>query len=221
LYIRRLLGCLFFAFCLGTSPACAEIYKDIRPLDTLADIKAKLPGATYERLHPAWAQEWDTLYSVSGQGLSGTIVVKFHDDRPSFRKKLQEGIDAEHKDVVEKLANASDEDALSVDWVRWIPVAPIPLPRFVSKYGKPDTSAFSDEDLQPYRVWKKGVTAFLADDEKSVVRVDYFFTRDELRQEYKSKYGLVPDFLSQEQEDKSAGRATAKVPKKAKRKSGG
>lgn len=207
-------------FWVGSVAASAETYKDIKPLDTLADIKAKLPGAKYERLHPAWAQEWETLYTVSGEGLSGTIVVKFQDSRPYFRKKLQENSEAEHKDVVEKLANASDDEALSVEWVRWIPVAPIPLQRFILKYGKPDNKGFADENLQPYQEWKKGLTAYLSDDEKSVVRVDFFFTPEELRQDYLSRYGFVPDFLKQEESGKKVTGKSAKPPKKSKKSSG-
>lgn len=37
------------------SQSYAETYKGIGPFDTLSDIKQKFPGATYEKVHPAWA----------------------------------------------------------------------------------------------------------------------------------------------------------------------
>jgi len=44
------------------------------------------------------------------------------------------------------------------------------LIRFVSKYGAPDKSGCTDDDLEPYRQGtKRGIFASLSDDEKSVV----------------------------------------------------
>jgi hypothetical protein len=57
----------------------AEIYRDIRPYDTRAEVRKKFPGGDFKLLHPAWAQKSDLLYSISGSGLVGTIVVKFTD----------------------------------------------------------------------------------------------------------------------------------------------
>ncbi len=209
------LCCLFVV---AAKMADAEIYGNITPLDTFADVKAKLPGATYEQLHPAWAQEADILYSVSGHGLSGTIVIKFHDQRPFLRKKLLENSGSSDKSALEKLVEGTDEASLNVEWVRWIPVAPIPLQRLVSKYGKPDKSGFADDDLQPYRDWKTGVTAYLSDDEKSVLRLDFSFNAKEIRDAYQSRYGFVPDFLGARAETKTSASAAVK-PKRTKKKS--
>lgn len=173
-----------------------EICQGIGPLDKMADIKARLPGATYERIHPAWAQEEDALFGISGEGLSGTIIVKFFDTRPFFRRELGKDIDSNLRKTYEALASKPEEEAMSVEWVRWIPDAPIPLQRFVSKYGKPERSGFSDDDLQPYREWiGRGLAVMLSDDEKRVLRVDYRFTLEEQRHAYKSKYGFVPTYL--------------------------
>jgi hypothetical protein len=191
---------LWVAHCLGLvgSQAKAEIYKDISPLDTLADIKRKFPGADYSPLKPAWAQEWDAMYSVSGRGLSGKIIVKFYDSRPEFKKALQDYPESKDKETFQRLATASDEEALSVEWVRWVPDIPIPLQRFVSKYGKPAGSGFSDDDLQPYRAWSTGIAAYLSDDEKNVISVEFTFTKEERRKAYQAKYGFVPDFLKED-----------------------
>lgn len=178
------------------SGASAEIYRGIGPLDTLGSVKAKLPSATYERLKPAWARPEDALYAVSGEGISGTIIIKFNDSRPLFRQLLATATKAEDKKMFEGLAKETDEEAFSVEWVRWMPDSPIPLQRFISKYGEPEQRGFSDEDMQPYRLWKtKGIAAYLSDSESFVLRVDFDFTRDEMREAYQAKYGFIPDFL--------------------------
>src|SRR6185312_12360749 len=185
--------CLWF----GGAGVDAEVYQKIGPLDTLADIKLRFPSADYKQLKPAWAQEWDVMYSVSGEGLSGQIIVKFNDGRPSYKKMLQDDPESKNKEMLEKLATETNEEALSVEWVRWVPSSPIPLQRFISKYGKPTNSGFSDEDLQPYRNWSKGLTAYLSDDEKAVLHVDFTFTREERRKAFQEKYGFVPDSLKE------------------------
>lgn len=156
-----------------------EIYRGIGPLADLADMKGMFPGATLEKLTPAWAQDHDVLYQITGKGMSGTIVVKFYDGRPAWRRRAEEAEDPEQKAMLEEWANAS-EDTISVEWVRWIPDRAIPLQRFISKYGTPESKGFADEDLQPFRYWHaRGLTAFLSDDEKFVVRVDFEFTVSE------------------------------------------
>lgn len=100
------------------------------------------------------------------------------------------------KKLLEDLSKQPDDKAFTVDWVRWVPDAPIPLRRFISKYGKPDRSDFSDDDMQPYRSWDtKGLTAYLSDSESFVLRVDFGFTKDELRAAYQGKFGFIPDHL--------------------------
>lgn len=176
--------------------ASAEIYGGIGPLDTLGNVKTKYPGATYERLKPAWGQPEDALYAVKGQGISGSIVINFYDSRPIFRQLLATATSAEDKKMFNELARQSDEEAFSVEWVRWMPDSPISLQRFISKYGDPDQRGFADDDMQPYRFWKtKGLTAYLSDSEAFVVRVDFHFTEEERRQAYQARYGFVPDFL--------------------------
>lgn len=115
--------------------ASAETYRGIVPLDTLGDLKKKFPGATFTRRHPALAQRGDVVYSIEGPSISGTIVVT------SYEPKANE--------------TATDDD-VEVSRVRWIPHAPIPLARFVFKYGEPQESGFAGEDLEPYRHWVKG-----------------------------------------------------------------
>jgi hypothetical protein len=176
----------------------AETYKEIGCLDTLAEVKAQFPKADFKRIqNAAWLQEDDVLYEITGLGMSGSIVIRFYDDRPLFKKWADTQADDEQKEIYTKLANAPD-DSVTVSWVRWVPDSPIPLQRFILKYGKPEKSGFSDDDLQPYRTWEtKGLTAFLSDDEKAVRRVDYHFTKEERRSAYVRKGRPLPAWLKE------------------------
>lgn len=171
----------------------AEIYQGIGPLDTMADLKMKYPHATFEQLHPAWAQEQDVMYSITGHGLSGLIIVKFVDHRPEYRRRSLAATDEATITLLTHLMNLSDDDSLGVDWVRWIPAAIIPLQRLVAKVGPPEEKGFASDDLQPYRHWaKKGLVAYLSDDEKTVVRIDYEFTPTEYCATWHTKFPQVP-----------------------------
>jgi hypothetical protein len=179
-----------------SSSALAEIYQGIGPLDNLGDVRARFPSAAYENIKAAWVTESDALYKISGMGISGDIYVKFSDSRPEFRKMIQESDSNEPNETLNSLAQQSDEEALSVEWVRWIPVQPIPLQRFILKYGNPSKSGFDDQDLEPYKLWEsRGISAYISDNEKHVLRVDYTFTNQEYRAAYKAKYKFIPKWL--------------------------
>jgi hypothetical protein len=176
--------------------ANAEIYKNINPLDTLADVKSKFPNAIYEKVPAAWVTEMDSFYKITGQGLSGRIMIKFNDYRPVYKKMADDNPNSESFESMQNLANQSDEDALSVDWVRWIPEPPIPLERFMLKYGKPDKSGFDDDNMDPYKSWEsRGIMVYLTNDGKDVYKVDFSFTNNEMRKAWKSKYNYIPKEL--------------------------
>lgn len=202
-----LLACWMFGF---STSVYAETYRGIGPLDTLSDLKEKFPTAKFSKQNPAWALETDVLYQISGEGMSGIIVVKFDDDRPYIQQLLTragDSLESSTKEQAENLINRTDEDAITVEWVRWVPDYVIPVTRFVSKYGKPDKSGFSDEDFQPYRSWeKKGLTAYLTDDEKNVVRVDFDFTKSEWRAAYLKKGMAIPPWLHESMPTKKRAR---------------
>lgn len=155
----------------------AEIYMGIRPFDTLADVKKLFPNATFKDLKPAWAKPSDRLMSISGPGISGTIIVLFYEHRMSDRGKSQ------HPDLptINKMLGETDDVALEVEWVRWSPISPgVPLARLVSKYGAVFEKGYDASDFQPFRQWKAaGVLAVLSDDEKTVIGVDFTFTPEE------------------------------------------
>jgi len=171
-----------------------ESYQGIGPLDSLADIKVRFPKAEFKELHPAWAQETELLYQVTGFGMSGTLVIKFDDSGPYLTKMRDVADTDEKRKFWQNLLDKPDE-AKTVAWVRWIPDSPIPLQRFIAKYGPADVKDFAEEDMQPYRSWKRGIQAFLTDDEKLVTRVDFTYTNAEMRNAYKEKFGYVPDPL--------------------------
>ena len=176
----------------------AEGYRGIEPLDNLGDVKNRFPNTKVEKLSPGWAQATDALYQFTGIGMSGFIIVKFDDYRPKWKEMAEQDQDPTSNSAkfFQTLSEKSDEEAMEVAWVRWVPNTKIPLQRLISKYGKPEKSGFSDEDFQPYRSWdKKGVAAFLSDDEKYVGRIDFSFTREEYRKAYLTKYKFLPDWL--------------------------
>lgn len=176
----------------------AEIYGGIMPLDTLGDIKNRYPNAKVEKMEPAWAQDTDALYMFAGVGIVGVIVVKFNDIRPTLEKIAEENPKSSDSEFYQRLTQQSDEEALAVSWVRWVPDYKIPLQRIISKYGKPEKKGFSDDGYQPYRSWpKRGIEAYLTDDEKYVHRIDYIFTQGEYRRAYLKKYKYVPDWLKE------------------------
>ena len=174
----------------------SEIYQGIGPIDTLGEVKSKFPNAKFTKLNPAWAQETDALYQITGSGMSGIIIINFFDGRSLWASTLKDSNNTNDLNALKDLANQSDDAALTVGWVRWVPDRIIPLSRFIAKYGNPEKKGFSDENRQPYRTWdKKGLTTYLTDDEKNVMRVDYDFTMDEMQKAYLEKYGSLPPFL--------------------------
>ena len=201
---------IFFLALTASVSVHAEMYLGIAPLETLGEIKARFPRATFTRTSPGWAQKTDVMFQIRGDGMSGLIVVKLSDMRPAYKELLDKNPDTPN-DFLRALANQSDDEAITVDWVRWMPNAPIPLQRFISKYGQPEKSGFADEDYQPYRLWvKRGVNAYLSDNEKDVVRVDFAFTREEYKAAYLRKYNTIPDWLKDQPKPKDQQRSPAK-----------
>lgn len=211
--------CKLFIFSILIIPtlAYAEIYLNIRPFDSLGDVRNKFPGGVFEKIVPAWAKERDVLFKITGEGLSGSIIIKFYDWRPLSRKYLQYYIDEQnlrkgevvnnqesipsfikeyHDDQLESLIrsrqaelnkNEDDDKVLTVEWVRWSPDNPIPLQRFITKYGKPEKSGFDDSSMVPYKEWERGITVYLSDDGKMVLLIQYDFNNEELSKEWDIK----------------------------------
>jgi hypothetical protein len=201
-----------FLVCVLVAGSSAEIYRRIIPYSTLGDVKKLFPGATFNKMHPAWAQETDVMYKIDGVGIQGLIIIKFDDSRPTFKKMEAEAADNNAQELWKSLANESEEDGLGVSWVRWVLDTPFSVDRLITKYGKPEKSDFSQEDFQPYKEWtSRGIAANLSDDGKKVMSIEFQFTPKEMKDAWNKKFGVYKAPSPQEE-------ATGKKGKKGKKK---
>ena len=177
---------LFMALALASlsTTGRAEKYLVFEPLDTLGDLRHKLPGAAFTRLSPAWTVDYQALYKISGSGLSGLIYAMFDDSRALYRVMASDRFEASKPDkeiYAGKARDLSDDAAMTLAWVRWMPEAPIPMERVYQRYGPFDERGVSEDDFKPVRGWRRrGVRATLSDDEKGVIFLEFHFTQDEM-----------------------------------------
>ena len=169
----------------------AEIYKDFTPFITLKQIKLNYPNANFEDAKPAWANEDEALFRMTGAGLTGTIVLKFSKSDKFWTKQLNE-YEAkslnENSESITYLINFYKtslalplDERLVLDWVRFVPYIQIPYERLISRYGKPEKCGSNAEDFTPYCSWEsKGVSINLSDDKKLVANIEYTFTYEEM-----------------------------------------
>lgn len=180
--------------CLFTNSARSEILQDIGYRESLKAIRNKLPNATFTPLKPAWLQSDEAFYLVAGPGLPGSLRINFDDSRPFFKKILEEDPGNEKAAAWARLAAQVDDDALTVSWVRWIPSIPIPLTRYIQRYGKPACSF--NEAMEPICEWSSiALLADMTDDQKLVIQVSTRFSKSEKRAAYLREFGFVPDSL--------------------------
>jgi hypothetical protein len=189
-------GFMIFAACLLVcsivAVSSAEIYLGITPFKALGDVKNMFPGAEFKKLNPAWAKEDDAMYSVTGEGIAGKIIIMFHDTRPLNREYMNQETDDTMRRVFKEYSERSDDDSLLVSWVRWVPDEPFPVERLIAKYGKPERSDFSSVDFKPYNQWKtKGIYAHLSDDGENVVMITYNPTEKELKEADDARVKIV------------------------------
>lgn len=181
----------------------AEILHGVLPLDSLKEVKQKFPNAQFTRLKPAWVTEDEAFFRMSGSGFVGELYLDFSDERPSAKKSIAK-LCSDSSDtppeslcgIYSTLASQSDDEALSINWVRWVPPQAIPIQRYRSKYGEPTRIDFSKDTMEPEAHWDTiALDAGLSDDQKMVIKVETIFSRSERRQAYLRKYGFVPEFL--------------------------
>jgi hypothetical protein len=194
-----------------SSVANAEIYQGIIASSTLGEIKKKFPNASITAVKAAWVTSSDGFYSMTGVGLPGLTYLAFSDSRPWFAKEIadqqriiedQQALpDSDNKtkklksakallEIYTPYANEGDDEALVINWIRWVPTAPIPIARYVAKFGAPTKTAFKDDTMQPYSTWiAKGLSVTLSDDQKFVINVEYSFTPAEQQAGCRLKYG--------------------------------
>ena len=182
------------------SVTIAEIYLGIGPRDNLATLRKKFPNANFNKEKPAWGEDIDELYSITGQGISGNIVVLLNDYYELWKRQVEKEPDTEKRKAMTEMPSPSADNEV-IRWVRWIPDSPFPATRLIAKYGKPEISDFSSDDYRPYKEWKKrGVRAYLTDDSKKVLGIDFTFTAKERSDASIEKFGI--DFTGYKQSKK-------------------
>ncbi|CAN5550430.1 hypothetical protein BH11PSE7_BH11PSE7_30260 [soil metagenome] len=180
----------------------AEILQNIYPLDTLGVIKAKYPNGLFQKVNAAWVTPDDAFFEMSGQGFPGKLFLKFSDGRPAAKKYIAEQCPDQSNrtkallcELKQSSVSSSDEDALEIDWVRWVPAEPIPMARYISKYGEPKFD-LNSTTMSPSAYWYgANLSAELTADKKLVNFVTTSFTRAEQRQAWQLKFKFVPPEL--------------------------
>ena len=166
---------LLFLFC---NVSIAEIYRDFTPFLSLSQIKKRYPNAIFDVVKAGWVQENQTFLKLHGTGLPGETYLAFSYDDSYFTKRILEidkevaaTPDVDHTETlksrehIQKVLDRSLDEKMTLDWVRWVPVAMIPFERLKSRYGEPEKCDFSLEDYTPFCEWSsKGVHAILSDD---------------------------------------------------------
>lgn len=184
----RILTFLCAAFLsLSANFSHAEIIQGINYADSLGKVKEIFPNAKFEKILSAWVQKDETFYSVSGLGMVGSLRILFNDARPHYKKRLlenAENVDFDKSGLYKRLSIASDDDALWVAGVRWIPIQAIPIARYRQKYGPPKCSF--DEEMNPICRWASvAIEANMSDDNKMVNAITTSFTKAEQEKFYK------------------------------------
>jgi len=173
-------------------PASAEVYMGLITPMTLGEIRTKFPGASLRNVPAAWVKEGEALYSLTGAGIAGTIMLKLTDYRPTYKKDLLElpatEENAQRIQEYQTEIDKSDDGSLFIgiwDWVRWIPDSPLPVQRLITRFGKADKKGFDANDFKPYLFWSgRRITANLTDDEKQAMFIDFQFTELEANSGY-------------------------------------
>lgn len=152
------------------------VFLGIEPRLTLGEIKQKFPYAKFERIEAAWVTENDAFFRMTGKGIDGAVMLAFDDPRPRYEREAQR--EPPNADVARSIAKGSDDDTLTIRWVRWIPSAPFPPSRLIERHGAPDTKWRSDI-YQLHLAWDaEGILAALdTETETMVENVEFSFTK--------------------------------------------
>jgi hypothetical protein len=179
---------------LGLFSANAENLMGIRYMDTLAQVKARYPNANFTALKPAWLQPTAAFIEVSGMGMNGSLRIAFSDPRPLFRQMVADNAadpTFDPQGAYKRLMVQADDDALAVEWVRWVPSGPIPIERYTLRYGSP--ACKFDDTMQPVCEWPAvQIEAQMSDNHKLVYFVTSSFTKAEKAEAWKRLYKIEP-----------------------------
>lgn len=196
--------------------AAAEVLHGVEPLSSLGDIKKSFPNGKFERVPAAWVKEDQAFFSMTGKGFPGKLYLAFDDSRIHWRGVLSDfppdppddpELPASFAEAsnnvrqrIRELAYKAEDDALMINWVRWVPDVPIPIERVRAKFGDPSKCDFDAADFTPVCTWESRVLrAQMSDDRKSVEFFTAGFTKAEYRAAYKSRGREIPEGLKEEQ----------------------
>lgn len=161
----------------------AEVYKDFEPYLSLKEIKERYPNAEFSDLKPAWAKQNEVFLDMHGTGISGNIYLKL--STIEYEKKLDLETDPETISFYQRMINKTQDERLTLDWLRWIPINTIPFERLTTRYGKAEKCDYLEENFIPYCSWEsKGVLASLSNDNKNVHYIEYSFTVKDLNKKF-------------------------------------
>jgi hypothetical protein len=191
----RLSLVLFFV----ASLAHAETYLNFVAEESVTTAKEKYPNATFTEIKAGWLATNEKFLQMSGTGIVGKVFLKFSTVDSFWEEMMtleQSEIDANlERDNAKELANIAYyksrlarplDDRLTLDWIRWIPDALIPIARIHGRYGKPDKCDYEQESFRPYCEWKgRGLLIGLTDDKKAVYKIEFSI----VAQDYKSGRG--------------------------------
>lgn len=192
--------------------ASAEVLQGIQPLSSFGAIKKDFPNGRFERVKAAWVKENEAFYSMKGDGFPGTLYLAFDDSRPYWREFVkgmppdspedsasEAESNANYRKWADGLAHQSDEEALTISWVRWVPLNQIPMERVKAKYGEPSKCDFEPDDFSPFCSWdSRSLKVKTTDDRKSALFFTAGFTKNEFRAAYKAKGSFMPDWLKED-----------------------
>lgn len=163
--------------------ATAEVYKDFEPFLSLKVIKERYPNAVFSEIKAAWVKQNEVFLDMHGAGISGNIYLKL--SAIEYEKKLDLETNPEMISFYQRMINKPQDERLTLDWVRWIPINSIPFERLTTRYGKAEKCDYLEENFIPYCSWEsKGVLATLSNDKKNVIYIEYSFTEKDFKKKW-------------------------------------
>lgn len=196
--MKRALIALIAGVGMFASNCFAEVFFEINYAMTLGDIKKIYPKAQYKKINASWVKDNDAFINISGPGLAVDLKVAFEDLRPATKNLLPKISDSENKEINDfyrLMIAQSDDEALTVEWVRIVYPSPIPIEIFKKRYGKPAACEHDESFSMQCRWPEKALLATLTSDEKFVTNAETSFTKTERQLWYLKQGNPIPPWL--------------------------
>lgn len=198
--MKRVLVAVAACMTLFSGVSKAEVFFGINYAATLGEIKSSYPKAQYVKLNSAWITESDAFIKITGAGLGVDIRVAFEDLRPAAKKLfLLENQKTEADQMVsdgfKSMMAKTDDEALTVEWVRLTYMSPIPIDVFKKRYGNP-SKCEHDESFNLMCRWpEKALIAGMSADGKFVTNAESSFTKSEKQLLFIRSGKPIPEWL--------------------------